>query len=294
MKNSYKYDGVDLTGHRNGRLTIVEKADKGRSWWVCKCDCGNVVTLQAWKAVKNKSCGCLERENRINLASFTRTHGMTETRLYSVWCGIKDRCFNPNTEHYDRYGGRGITMCDEWKNSFESFRDWAYSVGFRDDSSGREQSIDRIDVNGNYEPSNCKWASCKEQMRNTTRAVRVDYNGESVPLVSFCEEHGITYHHFVTRHLKRGFSAEEIIRIWDFKNGKHDGFYSMKEAAEHYGVGEQSIKDWIDKGKIVAEKVGESWFIPMGQEVTRMADRNNLGQFLPGISRPRGKVQMIT
>ena len=288
-KNSYRYAGVDFVGARHGMLQVIRKADHGRSWWVCKCDCGKIVELQTFRFFEYKSCGCLEKANKANLAQHTRTHGMTETRLYGIWCGIKDRCYNPNIEHYDRYGGRGIIVCDEWKNSFEAFADWAYSAGYDERLNGKTQSIDRINVNGNYEPNNCKWVTQKEQMRNTTRTVFIEYHGDKIPLSAFCEEHGITYSSFVTRHIKRGFTAEELLRVWEYSQGRHDGFYSLQEASEHYGVGQQSIMHWIKAGKLKAEKVGGSWYIPYGQTISRREDRNELGQFLPGFSRPRGQ-----
>lgn len=201
--------------------------------------------------------------------------------MYSVWRGVKDRCTNLNLEHYDRYGGRGIKMCDEWLYSFESFAAWAYSAGYDDKLTGKEQSIERINVNGNYEPSNCKWVTQKEQMRNTSRTVWVDDGGVKVPLSEFCEQHNITYPHFVIRHIEKGFSTQELVRIWEFRQGNHEGYYSMKEASEHYGVGEQSIKNWIDAKKLNAVKVGNSWYIPHGQEISRRSDRDNFGRFLP-------------
>jgi hypothetical protein len=104
-------------------------------------------------------------------------------------------------------------------------------------------------------------------MRNTTRTVYIEHEGEKIPLAEFCEKYGITYDNFVTRHLKRGFSTDEIIQIWKYRNGDHPGYYSMAEAEEIYKVGRQSLSHWIKSGKLKAEKVGNSWFIPYGQLV---------------------------
>lgn len=289
-KDTHKYRNADFTGQRFGRLTVLRKAEHGYSWWVCKCDCGIEKEIIACRLHTVKSCGCLEKENKEHLSKCTRTHGMTETRLYSVWCGIKDRCFNQNVEHYDRYGGRGITMCNEWRNSFEAFRDWAYSTGYDDKLSGKEQSIDRINVDGNYCPENCRWVTQKQQMRNTGRTAYMEYNGAKIPIIEFCEQHGITYSHFVKRRLEKGETPDEIAESWRLKHHKPDNLLTVKEASKYYSISEQSVYDWIEKGLLSAEKNGQSWLIPKGQIVTRRGDRDEKGQFLPGFSRPKGKV----
>ena len=164
-RNSYKFDGIDFTGQRFGRLLVVEKAQKGRAWWICKCDCGNTVTIRTCKLFTNKSCGCLEKENRQKIADRTKKHGMTNTILYSKWCGMKSRCLTPTDKHYPLYGGRGITICKEWVESFEIFKNWAYSNGYDDNKKGYEQTLDRIDVNGNYCPENCRWVDQKNSIK---------------------------------------------------------------------------------------------------------------------------------
>ena len=139
----------DLTGQRFGRLTVLERTELK---WLCKCDCGNKKIVAGGHLVSGdtKSCGCL----RIK-------HGMRNTRLYSIWHGMKERCYNTKHKFYKHYGGRGIKVCEEWKNDFQTFADWALSHGYADNLT-----IDRIDVNGNYEPSNCQWATNAEQQRN--------------------------------------------------------------------------------------------------------------------------------
>lgn len=289
-KDTFKYANVDFTGMRFGRLTVIEKAEHGRSWWKCKCDCGKEKELVACRLVISKSCGCLERENKKDLARYTRTHGMTNSRLYSVWCGMKDRCTNSKIEHYDRYGGRGIKICDEWLHSFENFYKWAIEAGYDESKSGKDQSLDRIDVNGNYEPSNCRWVTQKQQMHNISKTAYMEYGGKKIPVIEFCEEHGITYSHFVKRRLEKGDSPEKIIADWNMKHNRSGEYMSISEASTFYGVTEQSIYNWIYKGWIVAEKCGLSWYIKKGQEVKRLEDRDEKGRFIPGISRFRGKV----
>lgn len=158
----------DLTGKKFGRLTVIERSgsDKhGTPLWLCKCDCSNKKLVRGYDLVRGstKSCGCLSSEMFVERH---KKHGMKNTRLYEVWKSMRKRCFNPNSPNYKNYGGRGITICDEWKDSFKAFYDWAISSGYDSNAKRGEYTIDRIDVNGNYEPSNCRWLTIQEQQRN--------------------------------------------------------------------------------------------------------------------------------
>lgn len=200
----------DITGKRFGRLTVIERADNykdGSAMWKCRCDCGVVKIIKSYslRTGTTVSCGCYKREKAIETGTKYFTHGESGTRLHNEWKSMKARCYNPNNKRYNRYGGRGITICEEWKNSFESFRDWAIANGY-DDSL----TLDRIDSNGDYEPSNCKWATQKEQQNNRCNNRRIEYNGKTQTITQWAEEVGIK--EATLRHrLKCGWSIEKAM-----------------------------------------------------------------------------------
>lgn len=154
---------IDMTGQRYGRLVVDHHV--GHSKWLCKCDCGNETVVHRKHLVSGatRSCGCLHDEaSRIN----NSTHGKSKTRLYGIYSGMKSRCYNKNNKAYANYGGRGIKVCDEWLDDFEAFERWSYENGYKDDTHSTELSIDRIDSNGDYCPSNCRWANWSTQVKN--------------------------------------------------------------------------------------------------------------------------------
>ena len=136
----------------------------------------------------------------------SKTHGLRRTRLYGIWNGILQRCFNPNRQKYKNYGGRGITVCDEWRNSFKAFYDWAMANGYRDDLT-----IDRIDVNGNYEPSNCRWVDAKLQAYNKTTSKYITYKGETKTLAEWAKEKNIKTPTLHLRLYKSKWSVEKAL-----------------------------------------------------------------------------------
>lgn len=133
------------------------------------------------------------------------THNLSTTPLYRVWASIKKRCYNPNESNYARYGGRGIEVCPEWRNDFKAFYDWAMANGYRDDLS-----IDRIDVNGNYEPDNCRWATVKEQANNRRNSRLITYNGVTHTMTEWGDLVGIKAS-VIWKRLQRGWSVEATL-----------------------------------------------------------------------------------
>lgn len=163
---------VDITGLRFGRLTVKQRqgaTKEGKATWICQCDCGKSV-LVSGKLLRSGqivSCGCFRAES---VAKINRTHGKSHTRLYYVWMGMRKRCYDSQNNVYSYYGGRGITVCDEWRDNFQSFYDWAIANGYDENAPYGKCTIDRIDVNGKYEPSNCRWVSMAEQNKNKGKA----------------------------------------------------------------------------------------------------------------------------
>lgn len=173
-------------GCRFGKLVVLEKLvkeikGKKRTYYKCICDCGNLKEVRAdmLTSGNTKSCGCLLKEY---YTKEKRTHGDTHTRLYSIYNNMKNRCYNESYPSFHRYGGRGIKVCKEWLLDYESFKRWALLSGYSD-----TLTLDRKNNDGDYSPDNCRWATRKEQSRNTSSTHLVEYKGETKSLVEWCE-----------------------------------------------------------------------------------------------------------
>lgn len=176
---------LNLMNQKFGKLTVIDSAPNnkhGSSCWLCRCECGNTITVVAHDLVSKhtQSCGCTRLEKVKNLNA---KHRMSNTRIYKTWQDMKARCYNPNNKHYCDYGKRGIIVCDDWKNDFSAFYKWATENGYSD-----TLKIDRIDVNGNYEPTNCRWCDDYTQANNRRNSHYVTYHGETDTLDNMCRK----------------------------------------------------------------------------------------------------------
>ena len=199
----------DLTGQRFGRLLVLKKSDENIQkkskliMWHCICDCGNEVDIrsQDLRSGKTQSCGCLHKD-------IISTHGLPRNRLYQIWIDMRSRCNNKNLKCYYNYGGRGIKVCEEW-DDYQSFYNWSMNNGYMD-----ELTIDRIDVNGNYEPNNCKWSTKLEQENNRRNNRFSYYNSEKMTIADFKRITGIS-RNFITNNLNKNKTFDEIKREYD-------------------------------------------------------------------------------
>ena len=222
---------IDLTGMRFGRLTVISHAGKasyGENRWHCKCDCGTetIVFGNLLRNGSSKSCGCLARELS---SSRNRTHGMTNTRLFDIWHGMKARCCRPTAPNYSLYGGRGISVCEEWKNDFTVFYEWAMSHGYADGLT-----LDRIDNDGNYSPDNCRWADGKTQANNKSTNRLITANGETHTLTQWAEILDVIPESLSAR-LKRGWSEERTINtpMKKYRRRNHESTKHCSQTASH-------------------------------------------------------------
>lgn len=248
---------TSLVGKKYGRLRVIEQAKNTRTksgrthvMYCCECDCGTKILVKAenLRSGNTKSCGCLEKD--INKEKSTK-HGLRGTRIYNVWQGMKQRCYNKNEERYADYGGRGITVCPEWlgEHGFENFYDWSMGNGYADNLT-----IDRIDNNKGYSPYNCRWATAKEQQRNKRNNFVVVYKEKEMTLSEVSEITGINRETLSSR-LGRGMTIEEAVR---FKKTdlrlKFNGIEkTLKQWSAELGVNYRTMRGRFRKGWSVEE-----------------------------------------
>lgn len=203
---------IDLSGETFGRLTVKHRAQdiilpsgSKKTMWRCICSCG--VTKDVWShsliSGTTTSCGCKQREV---VTARNTTHGLCKNRIYRIWCAMKTRCYNPSFFEYAEYGGRGITICDEWFNDFEAFYNWAICNGY-----DKNLSIDRINVDEGYSPENCRWATRSEQNNNRRNCVELTFRGEKHTMAEWARIVGIPYQTLKDRIRRYGWSTEKAL-----------------------------------------------------------------------------------
>jgi hypothetical protein len=197
-----------MVGKRFGRLVVIEFLGINKSCkrvWKCKCDCGKITKVITSHLLNGhtRSCGCIRLENSIIATKKSNTkHGKCHTRIYRTWINMLARCYNKNEIHYKDYGARGIVVCNKW-SEFINFYNWALDNGYKD-----TLTIDRINVNGNYEPSNCRWATNEQQNNNKRTNIFITYNGETKTLTQWERELKLT----------KGILRDRIVRYgWTIK-----------------------------------------------------------------------------
>ncbi len=217
---------IEMVGKKFGRLSVLERDSTGNNGavtWKCRCDCGNIVSVNG-SALRNghtSSCGCYQKDiatvSAKQMGQKNTRHGMSYERIHGIWRGMKQRCSDPNSDDYKNYGARGITVCPEWSESFEAFRDWALANGYRDDLT-----IDRIDNDGPYAPENCRWATGAEQNNNRRNTRLVTFNGKTQSLQQWANETDIPRGTIAAR-LRTGWSVERALTepIHEARRPKH-------------------------------------------------------------------------
>lgn len=264
-----------------GNWTIVEILPKTVNYhkhFICKCVCGKTKEIDAYNVLSGKStnCGCvrdLKTKERMT------KHGQKQTRLYNIWCSMKERCNNPNSQAYKDYGGRGISICKDWQDDYMNFYNWSINNGY-----DKKLTIDRIDVNGNYEPLNCRWATTDEQCNNRRNNIKITYNGKTQTLFQWCEEYGLEYRMILARYHNPNFqnkSIEELLftpnqkQIFITYNGET---HTISEWSKITNIRHNVIFDRWQKGYYeedilykgsVPKKYGGFKYIPRKQNIER-------------------------
>ena len=231
-----------MTTMKFGKLTPVKCIGivNGRTTWECLCDCGNTVNViqKHLSSGNTKSCGCIQRDS-VSVAR--RTHGKSKSRLYILYRGIKERCKNPKSKIYKWYGAKGIGICKEWDEDFLKFEKWMLDNGYDESLPRGEQTIDRIDTNGDYCPDNCRLITISKQQRNKENNVFYEFNGEKHLLSEWSEILGIDYLILKSRVGDYGWTIKEALENPKFSKVKID-----KKTISFNGE-TKTIKEWSEK-----------------------------------------------
>lgn len=208
----------DIAGQKFGRLTVIEPLGDPNyvhTKWRCICECGKEVTprCDGLRSGNSKSCGCIQKEWATAKCKAGTTHGQSHSPEYYSWHAMISRCYNPNETGYHHYGGRGIRVCDRWRNSLNDFLS---DMGPRP----KGKSIGRIDVNGNYEPGNCRWETWTEQARNKRNTVLIEYQGEKLTGTELAKRLGLPQH-VVAKRLRCGWSLDRIVSTPLIQSASH-------------------------------------------------------------------------
>ena len=255
-------------GKKYDMLTVLEdmgqqptkEGKRNRRFYLCRCDCGKVLPIRSDQLGNIHSCGCIKKITSARNAEQNHKHKQSGTRLYGIWQGMLGRCRNPNDASYARYGGRGITVCDEWKSDFKAFMDWALANGYDE-----HLTIDRIDNDGNYCPENCRWATIRQQARNRSSNLLLD--GVHVSDAAYIFEMSVSA---MSDRYKRGDRGETLYRPKGAPSGRKRGENNAKakitnaqaleikkllrdgvpqtEIAKRFGVSKYLVSD-IKRGK---------------------------------------------
>ena len=259
----------DLKDKRFGRLKVIGlDIKKARETWICKCDCGVIKSIRgdSLESGNTRSCGCLKKEQDSKNLTTHYSHMLSGSRLFNIWLNMKQRCENPKNKAYDRYGGRGIRVCEEWYNNSNAFFEWAHANGYSDNLT-----IDRIENDGNYEPSNCRWVANKAQCRNRRSNINVEHNDKKVTLIELSEITGIDYKVLHARY-DRGDRGQRLTRPPHEERRSLRGeentnskitVYIAKNIKSRLGNGESALKIAkeldISKHIIYDIKRGKTW-----------------------------------
>ena len=264
----------NIIGNKYGKLTVIAEAGQSKEnhfQSLVRCECGKEFIARDTILIHGRTKQC----KQCSIDSH-KTHGMSKDRLFFIWQSMRARCNNSHKKVYKDYGGRGIKVCDEWNNSFESFRDWAFSNGYSE-----TLTIDRIDVNGNYEPSNCRWATILEQARNRRDNVMVDYEGKPTQISVVSELTGIKkgtiyhrIHHgwtdFDATHDTSNHSIDVLDKYQIRKrrevdittpSGEKIHFNTMSDASKYLGYGVGFLSNRWKRGKSLIFTVNNNLFV---------------------------------